>query len=153
MTLLNITIRPAAPSDAPALRELMVQLGYPADAAELARRLALVLASPGHAVLVAVIADRPVGLAHVALLPLLEDEGSAHLLALVVDEAHRSRGLGAHLVAAVEAWAAGAGAPRVVVRSNIVRTRTHAFYERLGYVRTKTQLNLRKPLPAAFAQA
>jgi GNAT superfamily N-acetyltransferase len=149
MTPLHVTFRPAASSDAPALRELMAQLGYPADEAELARRLARVLTAPGHALLVATVGDRPVGLAQVALLPLLEDEGSAHLLALVVDEAHRNHGLGARLVAAVETWAAAAGAPRVVVRSNIVRTRTHAFYERLGYVRAKTQLNLRKELPAA----
>ena len=153
MPPLNETLRPATPADVPALHALMAQLGYPAAPAELARRLDRVLGTPGHTVLVAAITDRPIGLAHAALLPLLEDEGSAHLLALVVDEAHRSLGLGACLVAAVETWAAGAGAPRVVVRSNIVRTRTHAFYERLGYIRTKTQLNLRKALPPAFAQA
>ncbi len=152
MTTLNATIRPAVLADAPALGRLMAQLGYPADEAEFARRLARVVSAPGHVLLVAMLADRPVGLAHGALLPLLEDEGSAHLLALVVDEAQRGRGLGASLIAAIETWAAGAGAARVVVRSNVVRTRTHAFYERLGFVRAKTQLNLRKALPdSAFA--
>jgi GNAT superfamily N-acetyltransferase len=131
----------------------MAQLGYPADEGDFARRLARVAATPGHTLLVAVVADQPTGLAHGALLPLLEDEGSAQLLALVVDEAHRSLGLGGRLVAAIEAWAGAAGATRVVVRSNVVRTRTHAFYERLGYARAKTQLNLGKPLPpSAFPQ-
>ena len=131
----------------------MTQLGYPATEAELARRLARVIPTPGHTVLVAVLDGQPTGLAHGVLLPLLEDEGSAQLLALVVDEAHRGHGIGGRLVAAIAAWAEAAGAARVVVRSNIVRTRTHAFYENLGFGRTKTQLNFSKPLPpSAFAE-
>lgn len=131
----------------------MTQLGYPAAEDELARRLARVFSTPGHTVLVAALDGQPTGLAHGALLPLLEDEGSAQLLALVVDEAHRGHGIGGRLVAAIEAWAEAAGATRVVVRSNIVRTRTHAFYENLGFGRTKIQLNFSKPLsPSAFAQ-
>ena len=150
---MNITIRSAALADAPALGRLMTQLGYPATESELARRLARVIPTPGHTVLVAVLDGQPTGLAHGALLPLLEDEGSAHLLALVVDEAHRGHGIGGRLVAAIAAWAEVAGAARVVVRSNIVRTRTHAFYENLGFGRTKTQLNFTKPLtPSAFAE-
>ena len=150
---MKITIRAAALADAPALGRLMTQLGYPATEAELARRLARVIPTPGHTVLVAVLDGQPTGLAHGALLPLLEDEGSAHLLALVVDEAHRGHGIGGRLVAAIAAWAEVAGAARVVVRSNIVRTRTHAFYENLGFGRTKTQLNFTKPLPpSAFAE-
>ena len=125
----------------------MTQLGYPATQGELARRLARVIATPGHAVLVAVLEGQPTGLAHGALLPLLEDEGSAQLLALVVDEAHRGHGIGGRLVAAIEAWAEAAGAARIVVRSNIVRTHTHTFYENLGFGRTKIQLNFSKPLP------
>jgi GNAT superfamily N-acetyltransferase len=144
---MNITIRPAALADAPALGRLMTQLGYPATEDELARRLPRVISTPGHTVLVAVLDGQPTGLAHGALLPLLEDEGSAQLLALVVDEAHRGHGIGGRLVAAIEAWAAAAGAARIVVRSNIVRTRTHTFYENLGFGRTKIQLNFSKPLP------
>ena len=147
MTPMNITIRPAALADAPALGRLMTQLGYPATEGELARRLPRVISTPGHTVLVAVLDDQPTGLAHGALLPLLEDEGSAQLLALVVDEAHRGHGIGGRLVAAIEAWAEAAGAARIVVRSNIVRTRTHTFYENLGFGRTKIQLNFSKPLP------
>jgi GNAT superfamily N-acetyltransferase len=144
---MNTTIRSAALADAPALAQLMTQLGYPAADAELAHRLARIISTPGHTLLVAVLEGQPIGLAHGVLLPLLEDEGSAQLLALVVDEAHRSHGIGKRLVAAIEAWAGAAAARRVVVRSNIVRTRTHTFYENLGFSRTKIQLNLSKPLP------
>jgi GNAT superfamily N-acetyltransferase len=149
MTPADVAIRPAGPGDAPAVGVLMAQLGYPAAEAETAVRLGRLLTAPGHALLVAVIGAHPVGLAHAVLLPLLEDDGSAFLVALVVDEAHRGRGIGARLVGAVEAWAAAAGAHRVVVRSNIIRTRTHTFYERLGFVRAKTQLNFRKALEAS----
>jgi predicted N-acetyltransferase YhbS len=107
----------------------MTQLGYPAADGELARRLARVISTPGHTVLVAVVDGQPTGLAH------------------------GGHGIGGRLVAAIEAWAAAAGAARIVVRSNIVRTRTHTFYENLGFGRTKIQLNFSKPLPpSAFAE-
>ena len=34
----------------------------------------------------------------------------------------------------------------IAVRSNVARTESHPFYERLGYVRTKTQHAYRKHL-------
>jgi Mg2+/Co2+ transporter CorC len=71
----------------------MTQLGYPAADAELAHRLARIISTPGHTLLVAVLEGQPIGLAHGVLLPLLEDEGSAQLLALVVDEYGGTDGL------------------------------------------------------------
>ena len=38
-----------------------------------------------------------------------------------------------------EEWAARHGCPRVRVRSNVIRERTHRFYERLGYRAVKSQ--------------
>jgi GNAT superfamily N-acetyltransferase len=63
----------------------------------------------------------------------------AELVALVVDEGHRGRGVGAALVDAAADWAANQGYPTLRVRSNIVRERTHAFYERRGFTHSKTQ--------------
>lgn len=48
-----ITIRPAAPPDAPALCELLAQLGYPASIAEIPARLDVVAKFPRAAAFVA----------------------------------------------------------------------------------------------------
>ena len=52
----------------------------------------------------------------------------------------------AELVAAVERWAADRGLEEMAVRSNVIRTESHPFYERLGYARVKTSHIYRKDL-------
>jgi GNAT superfamily N-acetyltransferase len=64
----------------------------------------------------------------------------------VVDEARRGGGLGAKLVAAADEWAAGHGFRTLRVRSNVVRERTHRFYERLGFARIKSQVVFARPV-------
>ena len=59
---------------------------------------------------------------------------------MVVDEALRSRGIGAALVRAAEAALAAQGCYMVEVTSHMRRTEAHRFYERLGYDRTSVRL-------------
>jgi GNAT superfamily N-acetyltransferase len=139
-------IRPAVLADGAVLRELFAQLGYPAPMLDFMRRLGDVLADPTQTLLVAESGGVAVGVAQLGRLTLLEADGYAQLLALVVAEAHRSQGLGAALVTASESWARDQGSMTLTVRSNVVRTRTHAFYERLGYTRVKSQHTLKKSL-------
>jgi GNAT superfamily N-acetyltransferase len=80
-----------------------------------------------------------IGWVHGAEQELLESGRRCEILGLVVDEAHRAQGVGRRLVQAVETWAAARALDRMAVRSNVVRAESHAFYERLGYVRAKTQ--------------
>ena len=102
-------IRRAAIDDAPAIAILTGQLGYPVDADEQARRLSLVLASERDAVFVAVDDDdRPVGWTHIQQRLMLEGSDQALIAGLVVDEEHRSAGLGLDLLAAAEALGRGA---------------------------------------------
>jgi GNAT superfamily N-acetyltransferase len=145
----GIRYRPAKPQDGGSIRALLKQLGYATEEAQFAARFAAVSVAAGHALLVAEIAGEIVGFAHVALVPLLEADDYAQLLALVVDESRRSRGVGAGLVDQAEAWAAAAGAKQLGLRSNVLRTRAHGFYERLGYERTKTQFAFRRALMSA----
>jgi len=65
---------------------------------------------------------------------------------LVVDDKRRSLGAGAMLLAAAERWAKSQGCKSVSVRSNVIRGRAHAFYERHGYEHYKTQKAFRKIL-------
>jgi ribosomal protein S18 acetylase RimI-like enzyme len=142
-----VTIRRATAADAPSIAELSGVLGYPAEADAVAGRLERLLPRAEEAVLVAVTEDgAAVGWVHAAEQELLESGRRCEILGLVVHAAHRGRGAGRKLVAEVEAWAAGRGLELVTVRSNVARTESHPFYERLGYVRTKTQHAYRKRL-------
>jgi len=68
-----------------------------------------------------------------------------------VDQEYQGQGVGRRLVVAVERWAVMRGLEQIAVRSNVLRTDSHPFYERLGYTRTKTQHAYRKPLSAEGA--
>ncbi len=141
-----LQIRPAHPEDAPRLALLTGQLGYPAAPDAIAERLARLAAEVGQAVLVAEADGVVVGWAQVGRGLSLESGEQAELVGLVVDEAHRSRGIGADLVAAAETWARERGLARLRVRSNVTREATHRFYLNLGFEEAKRQVVFRKPL-------
>jgi ribosomal protein S18 acetylase RimI-like enzyme len=140
------TIRPARAADAPRLTGLLAQLGYPGEARAVASRLMGILRSATQQVLVAVPAgesriDGYIGLAR--RLTLHEDE-HAEITDLVVDAAARRAGLGHTLVTAGERWALQHGLHVIVVRSNVVRPESHAFYGAIGYQRAATSHAYRK---------
>jgi GNAT superfamily N-acetyltransferase len=134
-------------ADAGRLACLSAELGYPVPADALAERLGHLLEHEGEIVLVAeLIPGDVVGWVHGSEQLLLESGRRCELLGLVVDARHRGRGVGRRLVAAVEDWAAERGLDQMAVRSNVARTESHPFYERLGYARVKTQHSYRKSL-------
>lgn len=109
------------------------------------RRLGRIRGLPGHAVYVA---DLPgtgvIGWIHVHLCHLLEEERQAEIGGLVVDEEHRGSGAGRRLARRAEAWARGMKCRALRLRTNVIRRRTHRFYEQIGYRRIKTQRVYRK---------
>lgn len=123
-------------ADAPLVADLTTQLGYPSTANETAMRLAAL--DDRSAALVADDDGRPVAWVHVALVTSLISGVKADIGGLVVDEAVRSSGIGAELLAAAEDWAREHGATTMVVRSRVARERAHRFYEREGYDLIKT---------------
>jgi len=139
-------IRPATLDDVAAMVDLNRQLGYPTTESELRTRLEPILASAGDAVLIALEDTRPIAWVHVAIERTLEATDVAVLRGLVVDEAHRSGGVGVALLTAAEAWASQHGCVAVTVRSRVARERAHRFYEREGYVHAKTSHVFTKPL-------
>ena len=140
-------IRRMREDDAARVAELTTQLGYPTDEATTRGLIAEIRDRDAGELLVAVDgADRPVGWVHVARVHLLEEAGLASIDGLVVDEAARSAGIGAELVAAAEGWARAAGATAVTVRSRSTRERAHRFYERIGYAEIKRSHVFRKPI-------
>ena len=133
-----ITIRPAAPSDAPMLCELLTQLGYPTSEAEIPVRLSAVASFPRAAAFVATNGyGEVVGLVTTHLFPSIHDNGPvAWLTTLVVLEDARGAGIGSALVRHVEQWAAQNGAKRLSVTSGMHRKATHEFYDKRDYENT-----------------
>ena len=67
-------------------------------------------------------------------------------MGLIVSERMRRQGAGRLLVEAAERWARELGATAIVVRSNVNREESHAFYPALGYAKSKTQNVYRKAI-------
>jgi GNAT superfamily N-acetyltransferase len=129
------------------MTELADQLGYPLSPGELAARLPIVAGSADALVLVAVDErDVPVGWIHVELKATLLAPLGAQVMGLVVEEAARSRGIGARLLEGGEAWARERGCSSMLVGTRITRERAHRFYRRQGYDLLKTSHFFEKPL-------
>jgi len=125
--------------DAEAIARLSVQLGYPATTEETARRLPELMRQTGHAVYLAEAGGKLIGWVHVFVNYSLVADKPAEVAGLVVDESHRGLGVGRMFMELVERWALEQGCRSVRLRSNVLRSRAHVFYERLGYRVIKSQ--------------
>ena len=134
-----VKIRPMVATDADCVADLLTQLGYPATTGQIARRFERIERERTQALLVADEGGRAVAWIHVGSHPYLECDASAEILGLVVADGYRSRGIGKALVDAAESWASSQGCGLLRVRSRSTRERAHAFYEREGFQRIKTQ--------------
>lgn len=132
-------IRKAVPSDAPAIAHLTEELGYPVSVAEIEGRLNQLLPRGDFFVSVAEVESAVIGWVAAEHRVLLEFEPRVELVGLVVAESHRRSGIGRALVSAAERWQRERGISTIFVRSNVKRSESHPFYERLGYTCYKTQ--------------
>ena len=143
----GLVIRKARDTDAARLAELSGQLGYPATAAEIARRMRKLKTCSPNALFVAESPGQGViGWTHVSVTHLVEFGTRAELNGLIVADGQRSLGAGAKLLEAAEDWARKHACPSMSVRSNVLRERAHNFYLRNGYEHYKTQKAFRKTL-------
>ena len=139
-------IRAAEESDAPALAELMSQLGYQTTTEEMRERLRAIFRHRDFTTFVAVDDNEVCGMIGLsASVGYEHDDRTGRIMALVVHERMRGRGIGRALLAAAEDYFAREKIVRVVLTSRFTRERAHAFYESLGYVRTG--LRFMKELP------
>lgn len=141
------SIIPAQETDAAEIARLSLELGYQTTVDKTLASLKQLLRSPSYFAVVACAgAGQLLGWAVAERRLTLESGESVELTGLVVDTCARRLGVGRALVAAAEDWALQNGFSSIRVRSNITRTESHPFYERLGFERTKTQLAYKKPL-------
>lgn len=133
----TLAIRHADPADAAAIADLLGELGYPAEAAPVQRRLERIAHDASSTLFVAEVDGELAGLGGLHVLPLVEhDELGCMLTAMVVGAEHRRQGIGAELVRAVERDARSRGCNRLVLGSADRRLDAHAFYESLGFEAT-----------------
>jgi GNAT superfamily N-acetyltransferase len=143
----GMRVRRAVASDISQLAQLARQLGYPSSEDEIRGRLAGIEAAPEHALFIAESADgKLAGFLNVYVMRTIDSDARTEIAALVVDDAHRSMGVGKVLIEQAEAWARENGCRAIGLRSNVIRERAHRFYERLGYEHYKTQKTFRKTL-------
>lgn len=128
-----LRVRPATLHDAPAIAELLTQLGAPGvDAVEAVRRL-----HRGYEdVLIGCLADQPGGLVAVKrILYFGHAQPVAHISALVVDERLRRSGLARALVDASIVWARDHYCVGIELTCglNDARADAHRFYPAMGF--------------------
>lgn len=133
----EVHIRPVILSDAQMLAPLMEQLGYPTTASEMEQRLKNILPQNNYHALVAICDGQAVGMIGLCVRWGYQANSLlGEIIALVVAQEYRSRGVGARLVAEGERWLREHGANRITVSSGNRRPDAHRFYERLGYQAT-----------------
>lgn len=140
------TIRLASAGDAERVAILAGQLGYPVSAEEAQQRLDVLQGDDNHAVYVAESDGHVVGWVHVYAACLVIIDRQAEIGGLIVDEDYRHCGVGRLLMHKAEEWAREKACRAVYLRSNVVRTDAHAFYEQIGYTLFKTSRAFRKVL-------
>jgi GNAT superfamily N-acetyltransferase len=146
---LNLAIRPAEVGDAEALADLMTQLGYPTRTSEMEMRMEAICVDKNYATLVAVGEGKVCGMIGTRTSFSYEHNSpGGAILALVVSDKMRGRGVGQALIAAVENELAQRNIRRLAVYTHFRRTEAHEFYEKLGYTKNGFRLVKELPMPA-----
>jgi N-acetylglutamate synthase-like GNAT family acetyltransferase len=131
----ELRIRAAAAADADALATLLSQLGSVSlDAADVADNLAS--ARKAMAGMVVAELGEIVGCCGWAVLATVHRGAVGRLSALVVDTAHRRRGIGTAMLAAAEAALAKVGCRQVEAMSDITINNSHNFFRSLNFEQT-----------------
>lgn len=141
-----VAVRPVRLDDAADVARLATELGYPSTEGDMRARMERLLHSDAYFLVVAEVDARIIGWIAAERRLLLESGERAEIVGLIVTETDRRSGIGRDLVKAAEAWAQRQGLKRMAVRSSVARAESHPFYERLGYIRAKTQHAYTKPL-------
>ena len=146
---IDVMIRVAEAADFEALADLMTQLGYETRAAEMQMRMEAIRADKHYATFVAVSKGKVCGMVGTFTRYSYEHNSpSGRILALVVSEKMRGRGIGHALMAAAEKDLAQKNIRRVAVNTRFERKDAHEFYENVGYRRNGFRFVKELPLPA-----
>src|SRR5204862_8271850 len=120
----DVTVRAVEAADMEALADLITQLGYETRTSEMQMRMETILANKNYATFVAVSKGKVCGMIGTYTCYTYEHNSpSARILALVVSDKMRGRGIGQALIAAAEKDLAQKNIRRVAVNTRFERTR------------------------------
>ena len=135
--LATVHLRLATIDDRVQMADLLTQLGYPMDADRVATQMEAILKRDDYRIGVAQGPDGIFGLIYACWGLQLEQTGRwGHILALVVDESCRGKGIGSRLLNWAEAWLRSVKVTRIIVNSHQRRSAAHQFYLQRGYQMT-----------------
>jgi GNAT superfamily N-acetyltransferase len=133
----GVEIRVATDKDTFALASLISELGSPTSPEEMQRRVERVRGRSDVTAFVALAEGSIVGMAGLLVTPsFVRSTPDGQIIALVVAETHRGRGIGRELMKRAEAWLADKGVKRVSLTSGLHRASAHAFYRACSYEQT-----------------
>ena len=127
-------IREALEKDAPALKELLIQLGYSTLDVEATNQKISTYSQDGYALLVTEAEGNVTGFIALHWFDIFHSPGKiGRITAFCIDEKQRAHGQGKLLLKAAEELLKSKGCNKLEVTSNEKRTRTHQFYLDCGY--------------------
>lgn len=145
----DVTIRAAGTADVEALAELMTQLGYETRASEMQMRMEAIFANKNYTTFVAINKGKVCGMIGTFTRYTYEHNNpSGNILALVVSDKMRGRGVGQALITTTEKHLAQTNIRRIAVNARFEREEVHEFYEKLGYTRNGFRFVKELPMPA-----
>ena len=136
---MNITFRKATLTDASVINELSQQLGYENVVTNTASYISALNNLTNEELVVAEYQNNIIAWMQLSYILRIESGYFGEITGLVVDERHRSAGVGNMLVEYARDWCKSKGLRRLKVRTNVLRQRTHGFYERSGFTLRKEQ--------------
>ena len=136
---MNISIRPMQLEDALAINSLSKQLGYDLSLEDTQNCIQQILQRKDDISLVAIFENNIVGWIHAFKAYRIETQPFIEIGGLVVDESHRSKGIGKILVDEVKKWCGSKEISSLRVRCNTRRRESHLFYQRIGFHEMKEQ--------------
>jgi GNAT superfamily N-acetyltransferase len=135
----NLNIRRVLSEDAEVLIRLTAQLGYICTKEELLERLIPYQNKTHGEVLVAVLDSTVVGWISLNVVRYFYVQPFIEVSGFVVEEKFRNKGIGKKLLEAAESWVKEQGYGLIRIRTNVLRTEAHRFYENNGYKKVKEQ--------------
>ena len=129
----QLQLREATPDDAEIIAELLAELGYPQDPADIPARIETARREGGNVFLAVDSHGSRLGLMALSRHSAIHVPGQvAYIDALVTSSKARRRGVGRFLVAEGKRWAANAGCARLTLTSAEHRSAAHEFYPSCG---------------------
>jgi GNAT superfamily N-acetyltransferase len=133
-----IIIRLAQSKDAEPVAMMCHALGYPTSPEQAVQRLQKLQTNHQDVVYVALQnSETVVGWVHGHICNLVITSPLVLIHGLIVDSNYRGQGIGRRLMQKVEQWAYENKCDTVLVRSNVIRTEAHLFYQKIGYETVK----------------